>query len=106
MAVFAVAVAAGDIIKYQSFVYGSFVWGIHVRYNKQNYLSLCYRRTKAIRQSHESTPIWTEGENSSETLNSNYLSCSYEAVPHNVDENILETLGVECEDGQDGNLYV
>ena len=37
VAVFAVAVAAGDIIKYQSFVYGSFVWGIHVRYNKPNY---------------------------------------------------------------------
>ena len=28
------AVATGDIIKYQSFVYGSFVWGIHMRYNK------------------------------------------------------------------------
>ena len=27
VAAFAVAVAAGDIIKYQSFVYGSFVWG-------------------------------------------------------------------------------
>ena len=34
VAVFAVAVAAGDFIKYQSFVYGSFVWEIHVRYNK------------------------------------------------------------------------
>ena len=34
VAVFTVAVAAGDIIKYQSFIYGSFVWGIHVRYNK------------------------------------------------------------------------
>ena len=33
VAVFAVAVAPGDIIKYQSFVYGSFVWEIHVRYN-------------------------------------------------------------------------
>ena len=55
---------------------------------------------------HESTPIQTEGANSSETLNSNYLSCSYVAVPHNVDENIVEALGVECEDGQDGNLYV
>ena len=38
VAVFAVAVATGDIIKYQSFVYGSFVWGIHVRYNKRIYL--------------------------------------------------------------------
>ena len=34
MTVFAVAVATGDIIKYQSFVYGSFVLEIHVRYNK------------------------------------------------------------------------
>ena len=34
VAAFAVAVATGDIIKYQSFVYGSFVWGIHMRYNK------------------------------------------------------------------------
>ena len=33
VAVFAVAVAMGDIIKYQSFVYGSFVSDIHVRYN-------------------------------------------------------------------------
>ena len=31
--VFAVAIAAGDIIKYHSFVYGSFVWEINVRYN-------------------------------------------------------------------------
>ena len=38
VAVFAVAVATGDIIKYQSFVYGSFVWGIHVRYNNL----ICY----------------------------------------------------------------
>ena len=36
MAVFAVAAAMGDIIKFQSFVYGSFVWGIHMRYNKKN----------------------------------------------------------------------
>ena len=36
--VFAVAIAAGDIMKYQLFVYGSFVWEIHVRYNKQNYM--------------------------------------------------------------------
>ena len=35
--VFAVTIAAGDIIKYQSFVYGSFVWGIHVRYNNIKY---------------------------------------------------------------------
>ena len=39
VAVFAVAVAAGDIIKYQSYVYGSFVWGIHVRYNNFRYLA-------------------------------------------------------------------
>ena len=36
VAVFAIAVAMGDL-KYQSFVYGSFVWGIHVRYNKRIY---------------------------------------------------------------------
>ena len=35
--VFAVAIAVDDIIKYQSFVYGSFVWRIHVRYNKTKY---------------------------------------------------------------------
>ena len=40
VAEFTVAVAAGDITKYQSFVYGSFVWGIHVRYNKVLYLPL------------------------------------------------------------------
>ena len=40
MAAFAVAVATGDIIKYQSFVYGSFVWGIHVRYNNRVYQSV------------------------------------------------------------------
>ena len=40
MAVFAVAVATGDIIKYQSFFYGSFVWEIHVRYNKYVYRSM------------------------------------------------------------------
>ena len=37
--VFAVAIAAGDIIKYQSFVYGRFVWEINVRYNKISYKS-------------------------------------------------------------------
>ena len=42
MTVFAVAIAAGDIIKYQSFVYGSFVWGIHVRYNNRIYTDLFY----------------------------------------------------------------
>ena len=34
--VFAVTIAVGDSIKYQSFVYGSFVWEIHVRYDKIN----------------------------------------------------------------------
>ena len=48
---------------------------------------------------HEITPIWTEGANSSETLTSNYMSCSYLAVPHTSDENIAESFGVECEDG-------
>ena len=38
VAIFAVAVATGDIIKYQSFVYGSFVWEIYVRYNKIIYI--------------------------------------------------------------------
>ena len=38
--VFAVAIAAGDIIKYQLFVYGSFVWEINVRYNKAKYATL------------------------------------------------------------------
>ena len=28
-----VDIGAGDSIKYQTFVYGSFVWEIHVRYN-------------------------------------------------------------------------
>ena len=37
MTIFAIAIAAGDIIKYQSFVYGSFVWEIHVRYNNKKY---------------------------------------------------------------------
>ena len=40
VAVIVVAVAPGDIIKYQSFVYGSFVWEIHVRYNKISYYLL------------------------------------------------------------------
>ena len=33
---FATAIAVGDSLKYHSFVYGSFVWGIHVRYNNVN----------------------------------------------------------------------
>ena len=37
MAAFAVAVATGDIIKYQLFVYGSFVWVIQVRYHNNIY---------------------------------------------------------------------
>ena len=35
--VFTVPIAAGDSVKYQSFVYGSFVWEIHVRYNNDKY---------------------------------------------------------------------
>ena len=31
---FAIAIEAGDSVKYPSFVYGSFVWEIHVRYIK------------------------------------------------------------------------
>ena len=33
MTVFAVAIAVGASLKYQSIVYGNFVWEIHVRYN-------------------------------------------------------------------------
>ena len=40
--VFVVAVAAGDIIKYQLFLYGSFVWEIHVRYNNIKYQAFVY----------------------------------------------------------------
>ena len=40
--VFPVAIAAGDLIKYQSFVYGNFVWGIHVRFNKCRYTVYYY----------------------------------------------------------------
>ena len=52
MAAFAVAVATGDIIKYPLFVYGSFVWGIHVRYNNAYYYPyvlycICFYRTSA-----------------------------------------------------------
>ena len=51
MAVFAVAEAGGDIIKYQLFVYGSFVWGIHVRYNNHNTPHFLKRRDmKSIRK--------------------------------------------------------
>ena len=46
--VFAVAIAAGDIIKYQSFLYGSFVWEIHVRYNKNLYQSCCVLFRKIV----------------------------------------------------------
>ena len=35
--VLTVPIAAGDSVKYQSFVYGSFVWEIHVRYNNVKY---------------------------------------------------------------------
>ena len=33
--VFPIAIAAGDRVKYQLFVYGSFVWEIQVRYNNK-----------------------------------------------------------------------
>ena len=42
VAAFAVTVATGDIIKYQLFVYGNFVWGIHVRYSNKNIIPLKY----------------------------------------------------------------
>ena len=35
--VFGIPIAAGDSVKYMSFVYGNFEWGIHVRYNKKDY---------------------------------------------------------------------
>ena len=34
--VFAAAIAAGDSVKYQSFIYGSFVWEICVSYNNDS----------------------------------------------------------------------
>ena len=46
--VFAVAIAAGDIIKYQPFVYGNFVWGIHVRYNNKIYYAITACTTYTI----------------------------------------------------------
>ena len=63
MAVFAVAVAPGDIIKYQSFVYGSFVWEIHVRYNKLYYIL-----------SHQSLMLFAMH------LNPIYSVCNYDGV--------------------------
>ena len=33
--VFANAIVAGDSVKYQSLVYGRFVWEIHVRFNNK-----------------------------------------------------------------------
>ena len=50
--------------------------------------------------------IRTEGANSAETLASNYMSCSYLAVPHTSDGNIAESLGLEFEEGQNGTIYV
>ena len=38
VAVFPVAVTTGDIIKYQSFAYGSFVSGFHVRSDNDFYV--------------------------------------------------------------------
>ena len=35
--VFCVPIAADDSVKYQSFIYGSFVWEIHVMYNNVKY---------------------------------------------------------------------
>ena len=35
MTVFAVAIVAVNSVKYQSFIYGSFVWEIHMRYNNE-----------------------------------------------------------------------
>ena len=46
MAVLADAVATGEIKKYQSFVYGSFVWEIHVRYSNLIYLLVSCLQSK------------------------------------------------------------
>ena len=45
VAVFAIAVATGDIIEYQSFVYGSFAWEIRVRYNNCKYYMYTLKRS-------------------------------------------------------------
>ena len=52
---FAAAIAAGDIIKYQSFVYGSFVWGIHVRYNNIKYLPMDTKKEKQTKKQQQKT---------------------------------------------------
>ena len=48
MTVFAIAIAANDSVEYQSFVYGSFVWGIQVKYNKAKYVSDVAQSVSAI----------------------------------------------------------
>ena len=48
MTVFAIAIAAEDSVKYQSFVYASFVWGIQVKYNKSKYVSDVAQSVSAI----------------------------------------------------------
>ena len=50
------AIAAGDIIEYQSLVYGSFVWGIHVRYNNIKYQGghmMCKAGARTVRSRQE-----------------------------------------------------
>ena len=42
MTVIVIAIVAGDSINYQSFVYGSCIWQIQMRYNNIKYQSLVY----------------------------------------------------------------
>ena len=48
MTVFVIAIAANDSVEYRSFVYGSFVWGIQVKYNKAKYVSDVAQSVSAI----------------------------------------------------------
>ena len=89
--VFAVAIAAGDIIKYQPFVYGSFVWRIHVRYNNieistgynpRTWIIIIWRRQEII-------PIWQKkcclGSKANCCINTNHQT----VVSHEINLNIV-----------------
>ena len=81
VAAFAVAIAAGDIIKYQSFIYGSFVWGIHVRFINILYVSRYLRLSFLIVSTIQKEIIYFEQYTSA--------SCYYE---HNLfNPSIAET---------------
>ena len=73
VAVFAVAVATGDIIKYQSFVYGSFVWKIQVRYNNFKYI-VFQRPQKAL--------LWSKGLKGATLIGMNMLPKRYKSSPY------------------------